>query len=353
MKKILAIVLAMLLVIFAVGCSSDKATEPATEAPAAEETTTEETATEETATEETTTEETTEESDKPYIGILAPATTHGWVGGVAYFAQQAAESLDIDFEILTSADAEEMSSNIEKMIQLGVDGIVVWPQFTGVETAAEMALEAGIVIYNFDMIIDVDEKYADKMYVLTGDNYGMGVEGAKYIVEKIGTEGTVLIMDVPTSGNVGADRKAGFETTVAEIAPDLELITIATAFTREDGLNDMTDALTANEKIDAVFSMDDETSIGALQAIVEAGREDVKAITGGGGCQEYFGMMTEEQYANIWVSSATYSPDMIVSCVENLVKVLNGEEVEHTIVDPTTIVDRDNVADFINADSPY
>ena len=25
------------------------------------------------------------EEEKPLIGILAPATTHGWVGGVAYF----------------------------------------------------------------------------------------------------------------------------------------------------------------------------------------------------------------------------------------------------------------------------
>jgi ribose transport system substrate-binding protein len=294
-----------------------------------------------------------EEADKPYIGILAPATTHGWVGGVAYFAQQAADSLDIDYELLTSSDAEEMSSQIEQLIQLGVDAIVVWPQFTGVETAAEMALEAGIIIYNFDMIIEVDEKYADNMYVLTGDNYGMGVEGAKYIVDKIGTEGTVLVMDVPTSGNVAADRKAGFEDTIAEIAPDMELVTIATAFTREDGLNDMTDALTANATIDAVFSMDDETSIGALQAIVEADRTDVKAITGGGGCQEYFGMMTEEEYANIWVSSATYAPNMIVACIENAVAVVNGEEIENSIVMPTSIVDRDNVADFINPDSPY
>ena len=294
-----------------------------------------------------------EEADKPYIGILAPATTHGWVGGVTYYAQQAADSLDIEYELLTSSDADEMSSQIEQLIQLGVDAIVVWPQFTGVETAAEAALEKGIIIYNFDMIINVDEALAENMYVLTGDNYGMGVAGAEYIVEKIGTEGTVLVMDVPGSGNVAADRKAGFEATIAEIAPDMELITISTAFAREDGLNDMADALTANEKIDAVFSMDDETSIGALQAIVEAGRTDIKAITGGGGCQEYFGMMTDEQYANIWVSSATYTPDMIVNCIENAVAVLNGETVENSVVLPTNVVDRDNVADFINPDSPY
>ena len=287
------------------------------------------------------------------IGILAPATTHGWVGGVTYFAQQAADSLDIDYTLLTSSDADEMSSQIEQLIQLGVEAIVVWPQFTGIETAAEMALEKGIKIYNFDMIINVDEKYADDMYVLTGDNYGMGVAGAQYIVDKIGTEGKVLVMDVPGSGNVAADRKAGFMDTMAEIAPDMEFIEISTAFAREDGLNDMADALTANPQIDAVFSMDDETSIGALQAIVEAGRTDVKAITGGGGCQEYFGMMTEEAYADIWVSSATYTPDMIVTCVENALKVVSGEEVEHSIVLPTNVVDRDNVAEFLNPDSPY
>ena len=289
------------------------------------------------------------------IGILAPATSHGWVGGVTYFAQTAADELlgEGNYILSTSSNADEMSSQIETMIQQGVEAIVVWPQFTGVETAAEMALEAGIKIFNFDMIINVDEKYAEDMYVLTGDNYGMGVAGAEYIVNKIGTEGTVLVMDVPGSGNVAADRKAGFMDTMATLAPDMEFIEVATEFNREKGLTDMTDALTANAQIDAVFSMDDETSIGALQAIVEAGRTDIKAITGGGGCQEYFGMMTDEAYANIWVSSATYAPNMIVNCIENAVAVLNGETVENSIVLATNLVDRDNVADFLNADSPY
>lgn len=285
------------------------------------------------------------------IGILAPATTHGWVGGVTYFAQQAADESGVDYTLLTSSNADEMSSQIEQLMQQGVEAIVVWPQFTGVETAAEMALEQGILIYNFDLIIDVDEKYADNMYVLTGDNYGMGVAGAKYIVDKIGTEGTVLVMDVPTSGNVGADRKAGFMDTIADLAPDMELVTISTEFNREAGLKDMADALTANPQIDAVFSMDDETSIGALQAIAEAGRTDVKAITGGGGCQEYFNMMPE--YENIWVQSALYSPAMVEDAVDMAVALLNGEEVESPLTVPTAVVDRDNYTEYLDENTPY
>jgi len=294
------------------------------------------------------------EEDKPYIGILAPATTHGWVGGVAYYAQLACDSLDIEYEFLTSSDAEEMASQIDTLITLGVDGIVVWPQFTGVETAAELALSKGIKIYNFDMIINVADEYADLMYCLTGDNYGMGYEGGKYIAEKLEGAGKVIALCKPAAGNVNDDRMQGFKDYLEANAPDIEIIAeIASDFTREAGLNDMAAALSTYEQIDAVFSLDDETSIGALQAIVEANRTDVKAITGGGGCQEYFNMMLDEQYANIWVASATYSPMMIKSCVENMVAVLAGEEIEHMIVDPTTIVDRDNAADFLDANTPY
>ncbi len=294
------------------------------------------------------------EDDKPFIGILAPSATHGWIAGVAYFAEEALKALDVDYAFLTSGNAEEMSAQIEELITLGVDAIVVWPQFEGVETAAEKALEKGIKIYNFDMIIKVDEQYADGMYRLTGDNYGVGYEGGRYITEKLGGVGNVLVMCNPSVSNINDDRCKGFYDYIEENAPDIEVIAeISTDFSRENGLADMTDALTAYEQIDAVFSLDDETSIGALQAIIEAGRTDIRAITGGGGCQEYFGMMDDEEYANIWVCSATYSPDMIVSCIENMYAILTGEEVDHLIVVPTTIVDRTNAADFFNPDSPY
>lgn len=66
-----------------------------------------------------------------------------------------------------------------------------------------------------------------------------------------------------------------------EIAPDMEIVEYATQFTREAGQADFADILTSNDHIDAVYSMDDETSIGVLQAISEANRDDIKVITGG------------------------------------------------------------------------
>jgi ribose transport system substrate-binding protein len=214
------------------------------------------------------------------------------------------------------------------------------------EVPIQAAIDKGIVVVNFDISIN-----ADGVYRLSGDNKDMGVQGAKYIVDKIGTEGTVIMLEVPTSGSVSELRKAGFVETLAEIAPDMEVISYATQFTREDGLVDMADILTSHDKIDAVYSMDDETSIGALQAIREANRTDIKVITGGGGMQEYFRMMPENE--DIWIQSALYSPAMVRDAFDMALSILKGETVEEVVIIPTTLVDRDNYQDFLDENSPY
>ncbi|MFR1805030.1 MAG: ABC transporter substrate-binding protein [Faecalispora jeddahensis] len=287
-------------------------------------------------------------ADKYKVGILAPAVTHGWVAAVAYHAEARCKELadKVDYKLYTSNNADEMTSQLDDLMTWGAKAIVAFPQWEGMEVPIKKAVDAGITIVNFDIAINVDG-----VYRVSGDNEGMGVEGAKYIVDKIGKTGNVVILDVPTSGSVAELRKKGFTETVAKLAPDLKLTTYATKFTREDGLKDFADILTKNPKIDAVYSMDDETSIGALQAIKEAGRTDIKVITGGGGAQEYFNMMPQNE--NIWIESALYSPAMVRDAVDVAVNVLDGKTEEKVKIIPTTIVDRDNCAQFKDDKSPY
>ena len=287
-------------------------------------------------------------ADKYKVGILAPAVTHGGVAAVAYHAEARCKELadKVDYKLYTSNNADEMTSQLDDLMTWGAKAIVAFPQWEGMEVPIKKAVDAGITIVNFDIAINVDG-----VYRVSGDNEGMGVEGAKYIVDKIGKTGNVVILDVPTSGSVAELRKKGFTETVAKLAPDLKLSTYATKFTREDGLKDFADILTKNPKIDAVYSMDDETSIGALQAIKEAGRTDIKVITGGGGAQEYFNMMPQNE--NIWIESALYSPAMVRDAVDVAVNVLDGKTEEKVKIIPTTIVDRDNCAQFKDDKSPY
>lgn len=282
------------------------------------------------------------------IGVLAPAVTHGWVAAVAYNAEARLKELgdEVQYRIQTSSNAEEMTAQLDDLMTWGAEAIVAFPQWEGMEVPMERALDAGIIVVNFDIVIDLEG-----VYRVSGDNEDMGIQGAHYIVSKVGPEATVVMLEVPTSGSVSALRKKGFLDTVAEIAPNLNILTYATQFTREDGLKDFADILIRNPKIDAVYSMDDETSLGVLQAIREAGRTDIKVITGGGGMQEYFQLMPENE--DIWIQSALYSPAMVQDAVDVALQVLKGESVERVKIIPTTIVDRDNHKDFLDANSPY
>ncbi len=345
--KVLAyiLVLAMAVAMLA-GCGSKEVEETGGTGDTGEAVT--ETTTEPEGETETETEPEAPAKEKMKIGILAPAVTHGWVAAVAYNAEARCKELadEVDYKLYTSVNAEEMTTQLDDLRTWGAEAIVAFPQWQGMEVPIQSVIDSGIEVVNFDIAID-----AEGVYRVSGDNEDMGVQGAKYIVDKIGTEGTVVVLNVPSAGSVSELREKGFVETMAEIAPDMELITYATAFTREDGLKDMSDILTANTKIDAVYSMDDETSIGVLQAITESGRTDIKVVTGGGGAQEYFNMMPEND--DIWIESALYSPAMVKDAVDMAVSLLKGETVEPVKIIPTTIVDKDNYQEYLDENSPY
>ncbi len=279
------------------------------------------------------------------VGIAAPDVTHGWVAGVAYYAEKYCQDNGLEYKVHTSADAAEMQAGLQDLVASGCTVIVSFPQWAGMETAMQEIIDQGIPVVNFD--VDVD---CEGIYKVTGDNYDMGYQSAKYIADKVGDGAVITVMDVPSSGSVCELRKQGFYDYLKEVNYDTSNIVEVTleSFARDDGLAVMADLLQQYDHIDAVYSMDDETSLGCIQAITEAGRTDIKAITGGGGCQEYFRVIADEQYASLGAASALYSPAMIQDAIKVAIKLMNGEEAEPVIVIPTTIVSVDNVADYLD-----
>lgn len=336
MKKLIAMLptLAMVLSLAACGAQSTP-TQAATEAPAAAETNAP-AATEAPAAKEI------------KVGIAAPDVTHGWVAGVAYYAEKYCKENNLDYMITTSKDAASMTTALDDLVAWGATVIVSWPQWTGMETALQNIIDSGIPVVNFD--VDVD---CQGIYKVTGDNYDMGYQSAKYITEKVGPAANIVVMDVPSSGSVCELRKQGFYDYLKEVSYDESNIfeVQLESFARDKGLAGMADVLEAHPQIDAVFSMDDETSMGAIQVITEAGRKDIKAITGGGCCQEYFRMINDPAYADLGLASALYSPAMSQDTIRTAIDVLEGGHPESVVVIPTTIVSADNVADYLDPEN--
>ena len=283
---------------------------------------------------------------KVKVGIAAPDVTHGWVAGVAYYAEKYCKDNGLEYKVSTSGDAAEMQAGLQDLVAWGATVIVSFPQWEGMETAMQEIIDSGIPIVNFD--IDVA---CNNIYKVTGDNYDMGYQSAKYIVEKAGEAANIAVLDVPSSGSVCVLRKQGFYDYLNEIGYDqsnIQEFQLA-SFARADGQAAAADILEKMPQIDAFYSMDDETSIGTILAMKEANRTEIKAITGGGGCQEYFKIIASDEGKAIGAASALYSPAMIQDAIKVAIKVLNGEEAPAETVIPTTIVSADNVEQHLDA----
>lgn len=280
------------------------------------------------------------------VGIAAPDVTHGWVAGVAYYAEKYCKDNGLEYKVSTSGDAAEMQAGLQDLVAWGATVIVSFPQWEGMETAMQEIIDSGIPIVNFD--IDVA---CEGIYKVTGDNYDMGYQSAKYIVEKAGPAAHIAVLDVPSSGSVCELRKQGFYDYLKEIGYDTSNIQEfqLASFARADGQKSAADILEKMPQIDAFYSMDDETSIGTILAMKEANRMECKAITGGGGCQEYFKIIASDEGKAIGAASALYSPAMIQDAIQVAIKVLNGETVEPVLVIPTTIVNAENVEQHLDA----
>ena len=60
------------------------------------------------------------------VGVLVPAVTHGWVGGITYNAEQYCKELEaagtIEYKLYTSSNAEEMTTQSGELSLPGAEG---------------------------------------------------------------------------------------------------------------------------------------------------------------------------------------------------------------------------------------
>ncbi|MGF0040388.1 substrate-binding domain-containing protein [Peptoniphilaceae bacterium SGI.131] len=292
-------------------------------------------------------EKSSEEAKDAPLGVAILAADHGWLAALSYNAEEKVKETGINAKILKSNNIGEQASNIDDLIGMKASVIVLEPHTDEVANYAKKIVDAGIPLVLFDRIVDVN--YTS--YV-TGNNPKVGLTVAEYLGEKLQGKGTVAVHNVPSAGSVSTERVDNFKKVMAEKYPKIKLVEFQTAsFTQEDGLKSGADLLTANPNLDAIFSIDDESSLGFLQAIKDAGRTDIKYISGCGGSQSYFNKIKEEK--NIHLFSATYSPKMIRDAIDVAIKVSKGEKVEKDIFIDPKIVNSENVGDFIDANSPY
>lgn len=302
-------------------------------------------------------------SDKEWVlGISVPSADHGWMGALVANAKAEAEKhSNIKYIMYTAKDPAKQTSDIEDLITKKVDAIVMLPMESAAMTpAADKIANAKIPL----IVVDRAVKTENYRTYIGGDNYGIGSGDAKYLVDglmkkKGKAEGKVVeISGVPST--VTDLRSKGFRDYIKDY-PGIEIVASQPGdFTREKSLKAMENILQANKEIDAVFSQDDDMTVGIVQAIKDAGRQDEMFIVSSGGMKEIYQMMKEKQKPEV-VVSLTYSPTMSGTAVNLATKILEGKGLEgfweksvpHHIMLEATPVTPENVDQFYNPDSKY
>ena len=127
------------------------------------------------------------------------------------------------------------------------------------------------------------------------DNVPGAVDAGKLAVELLKDEKDpkVVILRGLSGIDADIDRVDGFLEGIKGTPLEAGVVTIQRAdFSRQKGYEVMSDILQAEPKIDLVYAVNDESAIGAYQAIKEAGREGIMVI-GYDGSQEYVEMIKE------------------------------------------------------------
>jgi ribose transport system substrate-binding protein len=277
------------------------------------------------------------------IVASVPPTDHGWLGAISKNAQAAAEQYDdVRFRLLEAADADSQAQQIEQVIPDRPDVLVVLPQDGAALTpVAQRAEAAGIPVVNVDRLFTAPDAATA---TILGDNYQIGVLAADYIANRLRCEGNV----------VEIQGLAGISVQLRKVCRDggIEIVARQPAdFNPDMGLRVMETILQAQDRIDAVYTHDDDMAQGIVQAIRNAGRDDEMFLTGVGGSQD---AMAQIEEGGLYAATFLYNPNMAASAVNMARLIARGEgfpelvppEVPRQIIVPAATVTRDNVAEY-------
>lgn len=174
-----------------------------------------------------------------------------------------------------NGDAAKQVADMEDMIQKGVNAIIVNPQdVDAIVPAIEKANQANIPV----IALDRGSSAGKLLSFLETDNVEMGRKAADYIAEKLKAEygeykGNIVELQGLLGTTAARDRGKGFNEQMESKYPNIKIIARQAAdFNQEKALNVMTNILQANPEIDAIFGHNDDNTVGAANAIDQAGR---------------------------------------------------------------------------------
>ena len=331
MKKVLISIFAVLLCLALVACAApsapvEEAPAPVEEAPAP-------------------VEEAPADAETYKVAISLPPADNAWQAALLGSIQEAvAGDTQIEWTVKNAVDNADQQNILTTFKDGGYDVIACLPgDGTLMTTIMEEIYDSGIPTIIIDRNIASD-KYTS---FVAEDNYSCGAMAADFIGDFFAGQENIKLVNLRSYTGIPIDlsRYQGFIDTIAKYE-NIEIIGEGDGeFNSTAGFSAMSDLLAANDHIDVVFTHDDESTTGALTAIEQQNRTDIKLITGMGGTVTALNNIKADN--TIHKATASYFPRIGAQAVEVIRDFLATGEIEKNNVKESTLITKGNVDSFL------
>jgi ribose transport system substrate-binding protein len=282
------------------------------------------------------------------IGITLGSLGNPFFVALAKGAEAKAKEINPNVKVNTASadyDLNKQFTQIDNFIAAGVDMILLnAADARAIAPAVKRAQAAGIVV------VGVDVAAAGVDATVQTNNTQAGQIACEYLAEKIDNKGEVIIQNGPQVSAV-IDRVKGCKEVLGK-HPDIKILSDDqdAKGSREGGLNVMQGHLTRFPQIAGVFTINDPQAIGSDLAAKQLGRNEF-VITSVDGAPDIESALKRE---GLIVASASQDPyAMAQQAVQVGYDIMNGKTPEDPmILMPSTLITRDNVAEYKGWSSP-
>ena len=178
--------------------------------------------------------------------------------------------------IITSAewDLGKQISQVEDFVSRKVDAIIVCPvDSKGIGSGIAEANKAGIPVFTADIAAEEGKVVSH----IASDNVQGGKLAGEYLAKLLNGKGNVAIINQPAITSV-LDRVAGFKEAINKYPGITIVADVNGQGVRDRSLQVTADVLQANPKLTGIFGINDDSALGALDAVNQFNRKGVSII---------------------------------------------------------------------------
>ncbi|MCX7279451.1 MAG: substrate-binding domain-containing protein [Burkholderiales bacterium] len=293
--------------------------------------------------------------EKVVLGVAIPAATHGFTGGIVFWANQAKKDLEkahpgLQVIVKTASGAPEQANQLQDLQTVNkINALVIFP-FESASLTKPVAQVKSKGVYVTVVDRGLTDTSAQDAYI-SGDNTAFGKIPGEYLVKAMGGKGNIVAMrGIATT--LDNERMDAFNAAIK--GSDIKLLDAKYAnWNRDDAFKVMQDYLTRFKQIDAVWAADDDMAVGVLKAIDQAKRTDIRIVFGGAGAKGMIKTLMDGKDPRIQ-ANVSYSPKFIYDAIKLTAEArLKGEKLPATYIIPSVLITKENASQFYFPDSPF